>query len=329
MGLAPKIERKRSFLLKKCSLCGQSFGPENFAPTKSVFYPDGALPICNDCLEGYLEDTGYSWDAIDKICQYTDIPFIPSEWEKIHSINPNGTFGKYAEVFLSEEYEGLGWDDYFKEFQKLKEEGTIEQKLPLLGDEQRKQLKNRWGANYDDGALYYLENLYKGLMATQNVSGALQVDQALKLCKMSYEIDNRIRGGEDFDKILASYDKLVRIADFTPKNAKNANDFDSVGELFRWLEKRGWKNKYYDGATRDVVDETIKNIQAWNQRLYTEESGVGDEITRRIEALKTAKELEDNYFITDENTQDELDKYQNDGFDQLFSDEDFSVGVDE
>lgn len=329
MGLAPKIERKRSFLLKKCSLCGQSFGPENFAPTKSVFYPDGALPICNDCLEGYLEDTGYSWDAIDKICQYTDIPFIPSEWEKIHSINPNGTFGKYAEVFLSEEYEGLGWDDYFKEFQKLKEEGTIEQKLPLLGDEQRKQLKNRWGANYDDEALYYLENLYKGLMATQNVSGALQVDQALKLCKMSYEIDNRIRGGEDFDKILASYDKLVRIADFTPKNAKNANDFDSVGELFRWLEKRGWKNKYYDGATRDVVDETIKNIQAWNQRLYTEESGVGDEITRRIEALKTAKELEDNYFITDENTQDELDKYQNDGFDQLFSDEDFSVGVDE
>ena len=329
MGLAPKIDKKRSFLLKKCTLCGQSFGPENFAPTKSIFYPDGALPICNDCLESYLEDTGYSWDAIDKICQYVDIPFIPSEWEKIHSMNPHGAFGKYTEVFLNEEYEGIGWDDYFKEFQKLKEEGSIKQELPLLGEEQRKELEKRWGANYDDEALFYLENLYKGLMATQNVSGALQVDQALKLCKMSYEIDSRIRSGEDFDKILASYDKLVRIADFTPKNAKNANDFDSVGELYRWLEKRGWKNKYYDGATRDVVDETIKNIQAWNQRLYTEESGIGDEITRRIEALKTAKELEDNYFITDENTQDDLDKYQNDGFDQLFSDEDFNTGVDE
>lgn len=329
MGLTPKIDKKRSFLLKKCSICGQSFGPESFAPTKSIFYPDGALPTCNDCLESYLEDTGYSWDAVDKICQYADIPFIPSEWEKIHSMNPHGAFGKYAEVFLNEEYEGIGWDDYFKEFQKLKEDGAIRQELPLLGEEQRKELENRWGANYDDEALFYLENLYKGLMATQNVSGALQVDQALKLCKMSYEIDSRIRSGEDFDKILASYDKLVRIADFTPKNAKNANDFDSVGELYRWLEKRGWKNKYYDGATRDVVDETIKNIQAWNQRLYTEESGIGDEITRRIEALKTAKELEDNYFITDENTQDELDKYQNDGFDRLFSDEDFDTGVDE
>ena len=233
------------------------------------------------------------------------------------------------ELRFNEEHEGIGWDDYFKEFQKLKEDGAIKQELPLLREEQRKELENRWGANYDDEALFYLENLYKGLMATQNVSGALQVDQALKLCKMSYEIDSRIRSGEDFDKILASYDKLVRIADFTPKNAKNANDFDSVGELYRWLEKRGWKNKYYDGATRDVVDETIKNIQAWNQRLYTEESGIGDEITRRIEALKTAKELEDNYFITDENTQDELDKYQNDGFDRLFSDEDFNTGVDE
>ena len=232
MGLAPKIDKKRSFLLKKCSICGQSFGPESFAPTKSIFYPDGALPICNDCLESYLEDTGYSWDAVDKICQYADIPFIPSEWEKIHSMNQHGAFGKYAEVFLNEEYEGIGWDDYFKEFQKLKEDGAIKQELPLLREEQRKELENRWGANYDDEALFYLENLYKGLMATQNVSGALQVDQALKLCKMSYEIDSRIRSGEDFDKILASYDKLVRIADFTPKNAKNANDFDSVGRKF-------------------------------------------------------------------------------------------------
>lgn len=331
MGLAPKIEKKKGFLLKKCSKCGQSFGPENFAPTKSIFYADGVIPICNDCLESYLEGEGYSWAAIDKVCQYADIPFSPPEWTRVFDMNPQGAFGKYAEIFLGEEYQGLGWGDYYQEYKRLKEEGIIEQALPLIEEEQRKELKSRWGANYDDEGLLYLENLYKGLMATQNVSGALQVDQALKLCKMSYEIDSRIRSGEDFDKILASYDKLVRIANFTPKNAKNANDFDSVGELFRWLEKRGWKNQYYDGVAKDIVDETIKNIQAWNQRLYTEESGIGDEITRRIEALKTAKQLEDNYFIVEGHTQDELDKYQNDAFDRLFSEEeeDFQTEVDE
>jgi len=81
---------------------------------------------------------------------------------------------------------------------------------------------------------------------------------------ISLELESRIRAGADFDKLLTSYDKLVKVAEFTPKNAKNASDFDSVGELFRWLEKRGWKNKFFDGVTRDIVDETIKNIQSYN-----------------------------------------------------------------
>lgn len=328
MGLSPKIERKK-FTLKKCTCCGQSLGQDDFAPTKSLFYPDGRLPMCNDCLESYLEDTGYSWDAIDKICQYADIPFVPAEWEKIHEMTPGQTFGKYAEVFQTEEYEGLGWDDYFKEFKQLQAEGNIRAELPLLEDERRSELRQRWGANYDDEALVYLENLYSGLCSTQNVAGALQIDQALKICKMSYEIDCRIRAGEDFDKILASYDKAVKLADFTPKSAKNANDFESVGELFRWLEKRGWKNSFFDGVTRDVVDETIKNIQAWSQRLYTEESGIGEEITRRIEALKTADKLENDYYITDTSSADDLDRYSNDGYEQLISDDEFEAEVDD
>lgn len=120
--------------------------------------------------------------------------------------------------------------------------------------------QERWGANYDDEALDYLDHLYNGLMSTQNVNGALQNDQAIKICKLSYEIDSRIREGTDFDKVLASYDKLVKTAEFTPKNVKNVNDFDTIGELIRWLEKKGWRCNFYDNVTKDVVDETIKNI---------------------------------------------------------------------
>jgi hypothetical protein len=42
-----------------------------------------------------------------------------------------------------------------------------------LEDERKKYLKERWGANYDDEALNYLENLYNGMTNTQNVNGAL------------------------------------------------------------------------------------------------------------------------------------------------------------
>jgi hypothetical protein len=145
---------------------------------------------------------------------------------------------------------------------------------------------------------------------------------------MSYEIDNRIREGADFDKLLASYDKLVKAAEFTPKNVKNINDFDSVGELIKWLEKRGWKNTFYDGVTRDIVDETIKNFQNFNQRLYTNESGIGEQITERINALKQAKQIEEeSYYGT--NKSYDLDTYDDEGYARLVKDEEFDPGLSE
>jgi hypothetical protein len=79
---------------------------------------------------------------------------------------------------------------------------------------------------------------------------------------------------------------LVKAAEFTPKNVKNINDFDTFGEAVKWMEKNGWRNRFYDNVTRDVVDETMKNFQGFVQRLYTNESSIGDEVTRRLEALK-------------------------------------------
>ena len=126
-------------------------------------------------------------------------------------------------------------------------------------------------------------------MLSQNVNGALQIDQARKLCKLSLEIDARIRAGDkDVDKFMSSYDKMVKTAEFTPKNAKNAVDFDSVGELALWLEKRGHQNKFYDNVTRDVVDETVQEIE----NIYgTQKDFDSDEYTN--DALKFEDEEED------------------------------------
>lgn len=325
MGLQPNIKKKRSFQLRECPVCHNTYGPDGFAPTNSIFYPDGVIPICNSCLKEWLTEQEFSWDAVDRICQYAGIPFIPKEWERLRELNGDNAFPKYAEVFLSSEYEGLGWKEYYEEFKKIKEAGCIEEELPGLDEEKRKKQRKRWGANYDDEALDYLDSLFDGLMSTQNVNGNLQIDQARKICKMSYEIDCRIREGSDFDKLLSSYDKLIKAAEFTPKNVKNINDFDTAGEMVKWMEKNGWKNRFYDRVTRDVVDETMKNLENFNQRLYTNESGIGDEITRRIEALKTAKEIE-NYY--DVNKEYDLDKYDDDGYAALMLDQDDDFEVD-
>ena len=327
-----QIKPTKDFSVKQCEWCKEFYGSENFSKTKSIFFADGYLPICNSCLKKYLKERNFSWSVVNKICQYTDIPFVPDKFEELHKANGDDVFPIYSLVFLGEEFENLGWEDYFEEFKRLQREAIIEDELPGLREEKIRKLQEKWGTNYDYDALVYLENLYNGILQTQNVNGALQGDQALKLCKISCEIDRCITNGLPVDKLLSSYDKLVKTAEFTPKNVKSASDFDSVGELFRWLEKRGWRNSYYDGVTQDIVDETIKNIQNYNQRLYTNESNIGDEITHRIDNLKAAKEIEEQSYYGTDRVDYDLDNYDNEGYENLFKvqeEEEFNTDVGE
>ena len=330
MGLQPNIKKRKGFTLKPCCRCGGMFGEEGFAPTKSLFFADGVIPMCNDCVDKDLAAHDWDWEYVDKMCQMADIPFVPKEWERLREMTEQEVFFRYATIFLASEYEGIGWSDYYKAFKELKAAGALEDELPEIADKKRRQLKEKWGSNYDDEALRYLEGLFNGLMTTQNVNGALQVDQAKKICKMSYEVDRRIDEGTDFDKLLSSYDKLVKAAEFTPKNVKNINDFDTFGEAIKWLEKNGWRNTFYDNVTRDIVDESMKNFQNFNQRLYTNESSMPEEIARRIEALKTTAKMEqENYYGTDKEY--DLDAFEREGYEVDWEGEndDFAVEVDD
>ena len=323
MGLAPKIKRKLAF--RDCAICNNTFDTNKFPPTHSIFYPDGVIPICSDCIDNWLKEQNWEWDAVDKLCQMADIPFIPKEWENLKEMSSNDVFLRYATICQKNEYYGVGWKKYYDQYQELKKNGELGSVLPLIGDAERQQLQLKWGSNYDDEQLTYLENLYKGILSSQSVNGALQDDRALKICKISLEIDERIRAGEDFDKLLASHDKLVKQADFTPTNIKNLNDFDSAGELIKWMEKKGWRAGYYDGVTRDIVDETMQNIQAFNQRLYTNESGIGEQIEARIASLNNVRDLEDNFGSESEFR---LEDYDNEGYKKLMEEE-FKEDIDE
>ena len=326
MPIEPKIP-KAAMALKTCSRCGRTLSTEEFAFTHSPFYSDNHLPTCNTCINAALRANDYSWEVIDKICQCADIPFIVKEWERLKELNgEDNAWSVYSKVFAADTYKSLGWADYFKQYKRLKEVGLVEDEIPGLREQRIAELRKTWGANYDEEELTYLEDLYKGLLVTQNVNGALQIDQARKLCKFSLEIDSRIRAGDkDVDKFLSSYDKLVKIAEFTPKNTKNASDFDSFAEVGLWLEKRGHQNRFYDNTTRDIIDESLKNIENYNQRLYINEGGIGDEITQRLNSLKTANELEENIF--DIQPEFDFDEYDNSGY--KVEDDDFDVEVDE
>lgn len=298
-------------LLKECEKCHNTLDYENFVKVKSQFFVDGYLPICNNCVEKMMLLNENNLDFFDKICQWADIPFLTKEWDNLYRYNKEKTFTLYAQMYIDGKYENADWSEITKKYKQLEKEGKLETSVPALQKEKLHQLYEKWGANYTEEELQYLENLFQGILNTQNVVGDLQIDNAKKICKISLIIDNKIRAEEDFKDDLSSYDKLVKIADFTPKNIKNANDFNSVGELFAFLEKRGWINKFYDGAERDIVDNTMKNIQLYNRNLYINETGISEDIERRIEGLKVAQELQDEY----DAPQDDLDSYEAAGYD--------------
>lgn len=314
---------------RECRDCGLQFGENNYAPINSIMMPDHLMPICNTCLDRMIANADSEWVIVNKLCQFADIPFIPDQWEKVKEFGEKRAFYRYACLFREEGYESVDWTEYNERYAALVEAGTIDYELPLLGEAKMKELHNKWGPNYDREELSYLEDLYNGVLATQNVNGKLQTDQAKKVCKISLEIDSRIRAGGEIDKLLTSYDRLVKVAEFTPKNAKNINDFDTFGEAAKWLEKNGWKNKFFDNVTRDIVDETIKNFENFNRRLYVNESNIGDEITNRLQALKSATEMEQqSYYGID--TVHDLDEYDHAGYHSLIDDDDdFNATLEE
>lgn len=312
----------REIFFTNCTMCRKETPSSYFLPTKNMCYPGHIVPVCNDCVKdlmGELDSEGL-WERIDKICQYLDIPFIPEKIMPLLEQNQKDGFLTYAKLFQQEQYQDITWGEYQEYYRQLKEESRLQSIVPGANAARIEELKGKWGYNYDEEELEYLEKLYQGLLNTQNVNGFLQTDQAIKLCKVSLQIDSRIREGTDFDKLLGSYEKLVKVADFTPKNVKNANDFDSVGEIFAYLEKTGWENKFYDGVTRDIVDGTMSNIQKYCRRLYVGESGMGDEIQRRIESLKISQTLEDEDYGLDEDYS-ETNKFDFESVDEEFQED--------
>ena len=282
---------------KICTKCKDEKTTAHFIAVNSLLH-SGSLPICRECLAKMISSAPEKerWNVIDKICQWADVPFLPGEWEKLYQANGKDTLGVYIAIFRTEQYKTLDWMTYNNVYLQLLEEGRVEDAMPELREKRLQDWRRKWGMGYDEEQLEYLENLHLGLINSQNVVGALNEDQALKLCKISLIIEEKIRGGVDFTKDLKAYDELAKLSNLTPKNVKDANEFDSFGEVYAYLEKTGWQNKYYDGAVRDEVDNTEKNIKNWVRYLYINETGIAEEIEQRINNLKVAAELEGEKF---------------------------------
>ena len=149
MALNPRFDI--DFTSKKCVCCGQLKDSFSYLRTKSFMYPTGYVGICVDCLGDMLEESDFSWETMDKICQYLDIPFEIDRFLELKKTNSAADLLKaYNLIYFSEEYEGIDWKSYEEAYKELEATGALDEVVPGLSDEKRRQLQEKWGYNYDD-----------------------------------------------------------------------------------------------------------------------------------------------------------------------------------
>lgn len=282
---------------KKCLICKEDKSIANFISVRSTLL-NGSIPICRKCIANYIGGRSEEdrWNAVNKLCQLADIPFVPEEFEKMYKAHGTDAFGNYCYMFRDKQYETLDWTMYNDAYLQLQEEKRVEDGLPEIKAAKLDKFSKKWGIEYDEQSLQYLENLYSGITNTAGIVGALNEDQVLKLCKISLIIEEKIRAGSDFDKDLKSYENLCKLAGVTTQAIKEGSEFNSTGELCAYLEKLGFKPKYYSGAVNDEVDKTMKDVAYWSRYFYINETGIAEEIAERIENLKVADKLTNSGF---------------------------------
>ena len=86
-------------------------------------------------------------------------------------------------------------------------------------------------------------------------------------------------------------DNIIKIAKFEASNAKNAADFESVGELMVYYGKKGW-HPNWNMEPQDSVDFCMENIQNYLKRLVINEGNFAEQVEDRREHYNLTERLE-------------------------------------
>lgn len=278
-----------------CGKCKIDKPITEFVPTKSPFHPKDRSLMCLTCLEKLVDPKDLN--QVDKMCQWLDVPFFVNEWTRIWNAAKERTLHVYVKLLSDNpSYTSLDWSTVNEKWQDAETCGTLIDNVPVVAEGWRREMMRKWPSDQerDDEDYHYLENFYNDLCTTQNLVSATQRDDAKRLCEVGLLATKKIRAGLDAKNEMAIYHNIVKTEGFEPKNAKNIGDFDSVGELYTWLEKRGWKPKWHT-EPQDSVDFTIKNIQKYLQRLVAGEGALADQVENRRKQLELANRLEEDY----------------------------------
>lgn len=275
--------------IKRCIKCKQEKTEYNFIPTPSPFFPGHRSMICTTCLETMIHQDNLG--EVDRLCRYLDIPFDLDSWTTLYAIHKDHTLSAYSNLLLDDHYSSLQWADENEKWRLAREEGVMEDEIKVINEAKMRRLKKDWSPAYKPDELLFLEDYYNSILATQNVSTPILKHYARDLCEIELRIKKGLREGLDIKKDMDARDNIIKIAHFEASNAKNAADFESVGELMVYYGKKGWHPKWHM-EPQDSVDFTMINIQNYLKRLVMNEGNFAEQVEDKRDHYNLTERLE-------------------------------------
>lgn len=289
------------FVEDNCPKCGRF--------TKLMFSnnPLSGPTICFHCINQHLDYNNFEHGEF--FCRTYNLPWDPSTWLALAQQYEEGVFQEYTEAMLDDDKNTPNlsytsttrdlWARTNKEWEKCRSFTQILNKLTPIKESYIERGRLKWGEQYTFEELIKLDSIYSRTLKANNITNPLQRESVKTLCKLQIEMDEAIRAKDakaikDFSSAWSTFAKQADLE--TMINETKTDDITTVAELYDYMEKQGFKFKFYDGFDRDEVDITIKDIQETLRALVLESTGLQPLLEqmmhKRIETDELAHEEE-------------------------------------
>lgn len=203
-------------------------------------------------------------------------------------------------------------DGFFLEFNSLLDKGmtTTEVMEFLLGrakpkveedksaEMKRRQivaLQQKWGESYTPEELVKLETFYGEMHGSYDITTASHEDYLKQICKISMRMHSLIEAGmyDEYKKLSDIYDRMMKSAKFTASQERAEDGYvDSISEMVRICEEKGFIPVYHVDEPQDIVDVTLRDFENYVKNLVAKELNLDSLIEKGLELIKLDQEKE-------------------------------------
>lgn len=281
----------------KCISCGQLKPMGHYIESSS--HPlsiSGRIPVCIICLKDKIKDYK-NLEEVSLMFQILDMGFFPEEWVSLAEEYNENPFIHYLNIYDQKGYSRKNkWKELNDIWQIKLGEGVAAASIPELKETHLLELRLKWRGDYSYQDYLWLERYSEKMKSQYAIETMDEEDKLMKIAKISLQIDMALDSGEPTKDLIASYDKLFASADFQAASSRDGS-VTSISEVLEFMETKGFVPKYHFSTPKDIVDQTIVDLQEYYKRLVEGEPNLGDIVAdkkqKRAERLGLKVETEE------------------------------------